>query len=150
MQSMIRGCAALALCGLALVAGGVRADEPVSAGDCFVAATNAGDADAVAACYAEDAVLWFPGGPMVTGREAIRDGFAAYFAGATLKDASLTRVGQEAVGDAIVTWGTYSLTLVDNVSHVERVDTGSFMDMQKLIDGKWLYTVDHPAGMAPQ
>ena len=150
MRTMTRGGATLALCGLACVAGGVLAAEPPSAGECFEAAVESGDADAVAACYAEDAVMWFPNGQMVTGRQAIRDGFAGYFADVTPTGATLTQLGQEAVGDARVAWGTYSLTLVDKATKAETVDRGSFMDVQKLIDGKWLYIADHASGMAAQ
>ena len=39
----------------------------MSAGDCWTKAMNAGDVDAVAACYLPDAVMWFPGGVMVKG-----------------------------------------------------------------------------------
>ena len=134
------------LCGLALATGPVVAAEPpASAADCFVPAFKAGDADALAACYAEDAILWFPGGPMTKGRAAIRDGFAGYFANATVKDAVLTPIGQETMGDTKVVWGTYAMTLVDKRTQAESVENGRYVDVQKLIDGRWLYIVDHPS-----
>ena len=134
------------LCAAALVAGtAMAADEPTSAGDCFVAGFKAGNADAVAACYAEDAIIWFPGGSMARGRTAIRDGFAHYFSGVTVKDATLSQIGQEAVGDTKVAWGTYAMTVVDKATQVESVQRGRYTDVQKKIDGRWLYTVDHPS-----
>ncbi|MGV8943313.1 YybH family protein [Thermomonas sp.] len=75
------------------------AEAPISAAECFVPAFKAANADAVAACYAEDAILWFPGGPMAKGRAAIRDGFAGYFAHAVVKQATLSPIGEERMGD---------------------------------------------------
>lgn len=130
----------------ALAAGAAAAAETnASAGDCFTAGFKAGDADAVAACYAEDAILWFPGGPMAQGRAAIRDGFAGYFAGVTVRDIRMTALGQEAVGDTRVGWGTYAISTLDKATQVESVQHGRYTDMQKKIDGRWLYTVDHPS-----
>ena len=49
---------ALALCtGVAMAA-----DDGPSAGACFSQAFLAADADGVAACYAEDAIIWFGAG----------------------------------------------------------------------------------------
>ncbi|GAA4867964.1 nuclear transport factor 2 family protein [Luteimonas vadosa] len=134
------------LLGVAWAAGPAGAVEPeASASDCFLTAFKAGDAEAVAACYAEDAVMWFPGGPMVKGREAIRDGFAGYLATVEIKDVRLDGMGQESMGDTRVAWGTYEIHFVDKATQVESVDRGRFVDVQKKIDGRWLYTVDHPS-----
>ena len=137
--------AAVVLCGSAVAPGAAMAAEPSSAGECFVAGFESNDADAVAACYAEDAVIWFPGGPMAKGRQAIRDGFAGYFSHVTVKKAELTPMGTEAVGGARVTWGTYAMSLVDKATQAESVERGRYTDVQKLIGGRWLYIVDHPS-----
>ena len=138
--------ASVLLCGAALAMGvAMAADELPSAGDCFVAGFKAANADAVAACYAEDAIIWFPGGPMAQGRAAIRDGFAHYFAGVTVEDAILTQIGQEAIGDTKVAWGTYAMTVVDKATQAKSVQRGRYTGVQKKIDGRWLYTVDHPS-----
>ncbi|BCT91406.1 hypothetical protein LYSHEL_04300 [Lysobacter helvus] len=144
MQARNRFGAALLTCGLAL-AGTAAAAEPQSATDCFLAGFRASNADALAPCYAEDAVMWFPGGPMAKGRTAIRDGFAGYFAGATVKDATLTQLGEEAMGDTRVTWGTYVVNLVDKKTQAASVERGRYTDVQKKIDGRWVYIVDHPS-----
>jgi ketosteroid isomerase-like protein len=108
MHARNRFGATLLSCAIALATGTAAAQEPTAfAGDCFVAGFGSGDADAVAACYAEDAVMWFPGGPMAKGRAAIRDGFAHFFADVTITD------------------------------------------VQKKIDGRWLYIVDHPSDDPP-
>lgn len=141
--------AGLLLGGLALASTMAGAAEPQSAGDCFVAAFTASDADAVAACYAEDAIIWFPGGPMARGREAIRDGFAGFFAHMTVKDGVLTPLGETATDDTRTTWGTYVFTLVDKATQAETTERGRYVDVQKLVDGKWLYVVDHPSDDPP-
>ncbi|MCA1714004.1 MAG: DUF4440 domain-containing protein [Gammaproteobacteria bacterium] len=123
----------------------MAAKPGIWAGDCFVAGFKAGNADAVAACYAEDALLWFPGGPMVKGRAAIRDGFADYFKAVTVKDVALTEIGNTTMGNTRTVWGTYSIRVVDRATQVESVQRGRYTDVQKKIKGRWLYIVDHPS-----
>lgn len=144
-MSMRNRLAALLLCGFMTASGAAMAADPPPAGDCFVAAFEANDADAVAACYAEDAIIWFPGGPMAQGRTAIRDGFAHHFGEYEIKDASLTQMGESTSGDARTTWGTYTVTSAHKTTQKESVEHGRYVDVQRLIDGKWLYIVDHPS-----
>ena len=145
MHASRRFGAALLCGGVLAVGGAVAAEPPASAGDCFVAGFKAGDADAVAACYAEDAIMWFPGGPMARGRAAIRDGFAGYLATVTVKDVELLTLGDATLGDTRVAWGTYAFRMVDKATQAEWLQRGRFTDVQKMIDGRWLYTVDHPS-----
>ena len=146
MHARNRFGAMLSTAALLLATGTAMAAGPeTSAGDCFVAAMKAGDADAVSACYAQDAILWLPGGPMAKGRAAIRDGFAGYLAGHTIKDVRLDTIGEQAVGDARVSWGTYAITLVDKATQAQTVEHGRYTDVQKKIDGRWQYIVDHPS-----
>ncbi|MDX6741322.1 YybH family protein [Actinocorallia sp. A-T 12471] len=49
-----------------------KAERPEDLTRLFVERSNAGDADGVAALYAEDAVLAYPPGAQTVGREAIR------------------------------------------------------------------------------
>jgi len=133
-------------CGVVLATGAAVAADPAgSAGACFEAAFEANDADAVGACYAEDAIIWFPGGSMAKGRPAIRDGFAHYLGMVTIKDVEMTTIGHESAGDARIAWGTYAIRTVDRTTGVETTQRGRFTDVQKKIDGRWLYTVDHPS-----
>jgi uncharacterized protein (TIGR02246 family) len=146
MHASTRFGTVLLLCGSALAGGLATAAKPeASAGDCFTAGFKAGNADAVAACYAEDAVIWFPGGTMAKGRTAIRDGFAHFFSGVTVKGVEMTAMGHESLDDAKVSWGTYAIRTVDKATQVETLTRGRFTDVQKKIDGRWLYTVDHPS-----
>lgn len=135
-----------ALCaGLLSATAAIAAEPPPAAGDCFVAGFEANDADAVAACYAEDAIMWFPGGPMAKGRAAIRDGFAHFLGGFEVRDVAMTTIGHEVLGDTGIAWGTYAIRLVNRETGAEVVQRGRYTDVQKKIDGRWLYTVDHPS-----
>ena len=151
MHASNRLAATVCFCALACGVSGpaAAADASVSAGDCFAAAFKAGNADGVAACYAEDAVLWFPGGPMAKGRAAIRDGFAGYFNDVTIKDIAMTTLGEQAVGDARASWGTYAITSNNKKTGAEAVEHGRYTDVTKLIDGRWVYVVDHPSDDPP-
>lgn len=135
------------LCGMTLWAGAaIAADELPSASECFVEAFKAADADAVAACYAEDGIIWFPGGPMAQGRPAISEGFGQYFSAMTIKDVSVTDMGHVmGEGDTRTAWGTYEIRMVDKASGEEVVQRGRYTDVTRKIDGRWLYVVDHPS-----
>lgn len=150
MSMRNRLAAALLLCGFMSATGAALAADPPPAGDCFVAAFKANDADAVAACYAEDGIIWFPGGSMAQGRTAIRDGFTHYFGEFEIKDASLSQMGESASGDTRTVWGTYTITSKHKATQKESVEHGRFVDVQRLIDGKWLYIVDHPSSDPPK
>src|SRR5579859_1329349 len=77
--------------GHAAEAGSQQADA------CWRKAFLAGDADATAACYAADAVMWPPGGSMATGNKAIRDSYAKFFA-----DNKVTNIELKPLGDKTV------------------------------------------------
>jgi ketosteroid isomerase-like protein len=120
-----------------------------SAQECFTPAFKSGDADAIAACYADDAIIWFPGGPMAKGRVAIRDGFAGYFAKNTIVDLTLTPLGQERMGNTMASWGMYSIRRVDKATGAASTETGRYTDVSKAIGGRWLYVVDHVSDDPP-
>lgn len=134
------------ICGLALWAGSaLAAGKDDSAGACFKAGFEANDADAVAACYTEDAIIWFPGGPKAEGRAAIREGFAHYLEGFTVKDVQMQQIGHQDVDNLRTAWGTYAIRSVNKASGVESTERGRFTDVQKKVGGRWLYFVDHPS-----
>jgi uncharacterized protein (TIGR02246 family) len=122
---------------------------PGSAQACWHDAFSANDVEAVSACYAPDAIMWFPGGPMAKGRQAIHDGYAGFLGANTIKAVTLVELGHEALGDANVTWGTYEIVMVAKDTGVETTERGRFTDVSKKVDGKWLYVVDHPSDDPP-
>lgn len=139
---------------LALLASPLLAsDKPDSAQACWKPAFMAGDADAVAKCYATDAVLWLPGAPIMQGREAIRAGYVDFFAGMTIKSVTLTEMGRSVSGDQAGSWGTFSMVYVSKADGKEITDVGRYTDVSRKIDGQWQYLVDHasadPAAPAP-
>ncbi|MBT2412785.1 nuclear transport factor 2 family protein [Streptomyces sp. ISL-12] len=83
--------------------------------DDHLAALNSGDADRIAADYADDAVVLLPG-KAVTGKAAIRDAFAdnaRTLPGAAYAPLSVT----EATGLLLLEWGMKadSLTVTDGI-----------------------------------
>ncbi len=114
----------------------VRAVNPA-----WFKAYDAGDADGVAALYAEDAVLSIPGMPAIRGRAAIKD--------ALVKDIASTReagLAQKAgdtpefgvAADMAWEWSTFSLTDKSGAT----VDTGKYVTVFARKDGRWLIVRD--------
>jgi uncharacterized protein (TIGR02246 family) len=104
-------------------------------------AYNAGDAAAVVALYAEDAVLSAPGEPAVRGEASISEYFVkkvAEFsmAGLTVTDAPMGDVG--ASGDLAYQWETYKVT--DKSGAV--VDAGKLLTLFQRKSGKWMIIGD--------
>jgi ketosteroid isomerase-like protein len=111
---------------------------------------NAGSPAAVAALYAEDAILSAPGKPAVKGRAAIGEYFlktAAEFAaaGLTVTDAPLGAA--VASGDLGYQWKTYRIA--DRTGAV--VGSGQLLTLFRHSAGKWLIIADtwNPDGGAP-
>jgi uncharacterized protein (TIGR02246 family) len=103
-------------------------------------AYNSGDAKAVAALYAEDAVLLPPGAAAVNGRAAIlafftKDIANSAAAGAVFVVDPKTDVGVS--GDMGWESGTYKVTVKGAV-----VETGKFLSVSRKKDGQWLYIRD--------
>jgi uncharacterized protein (TIGR02246 family) len=142
--SMLLASAAL-LAGLSNVA--LASDDSASA--CFQKAFVANDARAVAQCYAVDAVMWFPGGPMATGRDAIGAAYAGFLGANTIKSVVLSEIGNRTIGDDRVAWGTYTIVMVVSESGAEVTQTGRYTDVSRRIDGRWQYVVDHPSDDPP-
>ena len=119
----------------------------------WIDAYNAGDIDAIVAHYAPDAVVMAPGYPVATGHDAIRamittDSAATRAAGAKLVVSDGDTVGVS--GD--LAWHTGHYTATDAAGAV--VDSGSYMEVQQSIDGKWLiirdiWNSDQPKVPAP-
>jgi len=116
----------------------------------WLKAYNAADGEALAALYAENAILMPPGAPAAHGRAAIRayltaDSAAAQKAGVTFHLAANSDGG--ANGDMGWVSGTYSVT--DKSGKV--VETGKYLSVSKKEGGKWRYIRDtwNADGAAP-
>ena len=103
-------------------------------------AYNGGDAEAVAAQYAKDALLLPPGAPGVSGRAAIlafftKDIADSKAAGVVLIIDPKTDVGVS--GDMGWESGTFKVTVKGAV-----VESGKFLSVSRKKDGKWSYIRD--------
>lgn len=121
----------------------LAADAPATSQACWQPAFEAGDADAVAQCYAPDAVFWLPGAPMMQGRDAIREGYAGFFKDVTIKSATLVEMGRTTHGDDTSSWGTFTVVTVSKQDGSETTEVGRYTDVSRKIDGRWMYLVDH-------
>jgi len=117
--------------------------------DCWEPAFRAGDADAVSQCYAEDAVLWLPGSPVMRGREAIRAGYADWFGHVTVSDVQLDEEGHAGTDDGLTSWGRFRVVTVSRDDGRETVEVGRYTDVSRRIDGEWQYVVDHASDDPP-
>ena len=144
MSRLAAGIVALvgAMAGLAYAASPATADEAAirAQSTSWEKAYNGGDAKAVAALYAEDALLLPPGASGVSGRAAILAFFTKDIAdskagGAVFALAPNSDVGVS--GDMGWESGTYKVTVKGAV-----VDTGKYLSVSRKKDGKWLYIRD--------
>ena len=106
----------------------------------WMKAYNGGDAKAVAALYADDALLMPPGAPGVTGQKAIlafitKDIAGSKAAGAMFNVSPKSDVGVS--GDMGWESGTYTVTIKAAV-----VESGKFLSVSRKKEGKWLYIHD--------
>lgn len=96
----------------------------------------AGDAAAVVALYADDAVVLAPGYAMASGRDAIRTLIETDVAGSKAAGVSLNISPDSTVemsGD--VAWQTGTFTVTD--ASGATIDTGKFLSVLCKRDGKW-------------
>ena len=114
----------------------------------WVKAMKANDLDGIVACYASDAVMWFPGAPEARGTAAIRAIYATYFADFSVSDAVLTP-SYATSGDVSGAWGDFVLTLAPKKGGAPQVLKGRFTSVSKKIGGKWMYVADQASATPP-
>lgn len=103
--------------------------------DSFVTLMRAGDREALAALYTDDAVFMPPNQPAVTGREALRQWMAAFPA---VTNFSLTNEAVEGRGDLAYVRGRYTMAVEGMPA-----DTGKFIEIRRRgADGVWRLAVD--------
>ena len=130
------------------ITGLAHADSPANADEVAIRAQttswgkahNGGDAKAVAALYAEDALLLPPGASGVSGRAAILQYFTKDIADSKAAGAVFALDPKTDVGvSGNMGWesGMYKVTVNGAV-----VETGKFLSVSRKRDGKWLYIRD--------
>ena len=140
--------------GLAQAASPATADEAAIRAQTasWEKAYNSGDAKAVAAQYAEDALLLPPGASGVSGRAAILAFFTKDIAGSAAAGVVFVVDPKTDVGvSGNLGWesGKYKVTVKGAV-----VETGKFLSVSRKQNGKWLYirdtwNADAPSAPAP-
>jgi ketosteroid isomerase-like protein len=145
----------LALTGCQKGAVDTSADEAAirAATTTWVNAYNAGDAAAMGANYAEDAVLLPPNAPAVSGRAAIGEYLGTDSAGTRAAGLKFNIPGDGPVGvssDLAYESGSFSVTDAAGAT----VATGKYIGVFNKIDGKWLlvrdtWNTDAPPTPAP-
>ncbi len=144
MSWLVAGVVALfgSIAGLAHAAAPAGADEAAIRAQTtnWGKAYNGGDAKAVAALYAEDALLLPPGASGARGRAAILAFLTKDIAGSAAAGAVFVLDPKTDVGiSGNMGWesGTYKVTVKGAV-----VETGKFLSVSVKKDGKWLYVRD--------
>lgn len=104
--------------------------------DAWIAAFQSRNLEALGSVYATDAILYPPGSPPVTGREAIAATFAPMIEGGL--GGSTTVEETKVSGEMGYQIGSYTLT--DPAGNT--VDQGHFVEIWGLEDGRWVLTRD--------
>ncbi len=140
---------ALILSALGFASAVFAADGPEALDAAWVKAMKAQDANAVAALYAPDAVLWMPGAPEARGAKAIHDEYAGLLGTYTVTDVSLTDGHYETVQNIGVASGHFMMTLQPKAGGAPTIMGGRYSSVAKKIDGQWRYVVDHASVEPP-
>jgi uncharacterized protein (TIGR02246 family) len=140
---------AVGLLAMCLAAPGFAGSGTSAVDAAWVKAVKAGDVEAATACYADDAVAWFPGGPVAKGRDAIREAYKQFLGSVTIQDATLTELGSKTIGSDSVAWGSFTMTSVPKSGGKPVVETGRYTEVARKVKGKWVYIVDHASDDPP-
>ena len=118
-------------------------DGPESVGQAWRKAMMSGDIDALVACYADDAIGWFPDAPPVKGKEAIRQMFTPMLQASTVKVDFANTHYHRCGNDMAVGWGEYTITVTPKAGGSGTTVTGRFSEALRKEGGKWVYVMDH-------
>lgn len=106
-----------------------------------------GQADSIAAVYADNARMYMANEPMIEGRANIRAKYAEFF-GMGSWSWNVNTLGVVANGPLAVEWGTYTLAFTPGpnappmVAAMPPADTGKFVVHWHKINGQWLIVDD--------
>jgi ketosteroid isomerase-like protein len=130
-------------CVLGFAAAAVLADDGAKSVDAaWLKAMKANDVNALVACYAPDAVMWFPDAPEARGENAIRAAYTGFLGANTVVDAALTDAVYNTSGDISTSWGHFTMTLKPKAGGDNVVLKGRFMSASKKTGGQWRYVAD--------
>ena len=132
----------LILCGTLLALGSPALGQDASDADAAIragsqqwsAAWNAGDAAAITALYAKDAVVMAPGTEPATGHEAIEEGFRQGLEAAPGSQIIIETLEVMAAND----WAVEVGTSVTNAADGAHLDHGRYVAVWKKVGDKWM------------
>ncbi|HEX2799633.1 MAG TPA: SgcJ/EcaC family oxidoreductase [Thermoanaerobaculia bacterium] len=135
--------------GLALAADAPKASGVKSLDAAWTKAVLAGDAAALAALYADDAVLAMPGAPAARGGKAIAESLAAWLKDIKVTEFALTDSHYQTAGHLSAGWGNWKMTSVPKAGGAPTTETGTYCGVAVEKDGVWKYVSDNAAADPP-
>lgn len=108
-------------------------------------AVLAGDAAALAALYADEAVLAMPGAPAARGNKAITESLAAWLKDTKVTEFTLMASHYQTAGHLSAGWGNWKMTTVPKAGGVPMTETGTYCGVAVEKDGVWKYVSDNAA-----
>jgi uncharacterized protein (TIGR02246 family) len=143
--------------GPALAADSPKASGVKSLDAAWAKAVLAGDAAALGALYADDAVLVMPGAPAARGGKAIAESLAAWLKDTKVTEFALMDSHYRTAGHLSVGWGNWKMTTVPKAGGASTTETGTYCGVATEKDGVWKYVSDNaasdpapPAAAAPK
>lgn len=135
VTAVLVGCVAAA--SLATAAGEKDAEAAIRAGTAgWIAAYNAGDADAIVPLYTEDAVVMAPGAAVANGQSAIRQFLVKDIAGSRANGVTLVLGSTHDVGvSGDLAWDSGNYSVRDKSGAT--IDTGSYLAVWRKTGDKW-------------
>ena len=140
-KSLLR-CAGVAACAIGFAASAADDAARIRAGtESWVKSFNSGNAGAVVAVYADDAVLMPPGAAPARGTAAIKEAIAKEIAGAKKGNVQFQLATNDEVGvSGDMAWHSGAYFVVDKAN--KPVETGKFLEVWERKNGKWRITRD--------
>lgn len=127
-------------------------EERIAAADAldqaYLEAMNAGDADAVAAMYANDAVSFPPDMLIARSAAEIGSGLGAMFEQMPGVQMEIVESHQIPAGDMVIGWGLVKARIPGPDGSAEEMEM-RYTDVKAERDGKWVYIHDHASAPLP-
>ncbi len=124
-------------------------DSPQALQDAFMAGVITNDADAIAACYTDDAVNFTLDSMMGKGPASARQSWGNFFEAYDVDKAELSERHLEVHGDTAIAWGLFLIVATPRDGGDPVEFRGRYMDVARNIDGRWLYVADHASMPLP-
>lgn len=124
-------------------------ESPQALQDTFMAGVITNNADAIAACYTDDAVNFTLDNMVGIGPESARQSWGSFFEAFDVDKAELSETHLEVHGDTAIAWGLFMIIATPRDGGEPVEFRGRYMDVARKIDGRWLYVADHASMPLP-